>query len=191
VTVVWLSHIVSQGDHRKVTVRDWVVQAHETLERCAGLDIRDTDFTDDRLSIVLRELSKPAAWQAIEKDLGERVMRVYDLEAKRVRLDATTVSGCHEGGDGRLFQFGNSKDDPTLRQVKVMMSALDPLGMPLTTSVVSGERADDGLYAHSIDRVDRMVGAKDCCSWGTARCLLLRRSASAWPSLSRSPGAGW
>jgi transposase len=160
VTVVWLSHIVSQGDHRKVTVRDWAAQAHETLERCTGLDIRDTDFTDDRLSIVLRELSKPAAWQAIEKDLGERIMRVYDLEAKRVRLDATTVSGCHEGGDGRLFQFGNSKDDPTLRQVKVMMSALDPLGMPLTTSVVSGERADDGLYAPSIDRMDRMVGAK-------------------------------
>jgi transposase len=69
VTVIWLSHIVSQGDHRKLTVRDWVAQAHETLERSTGLDIRDTDFTDDRLSIVLRELSKPAAWQAIEKDL--------------------------------------------------------------------------------------------------------------------------
>ena len=160
VTVIWLSHIVSQGDHRKLTVRDWVAQAHETLEQCTGLDIRDTDFTDDRLSIVLRELSKPAAWQAIEKDLGERIMRVYYLESKRIRLDATTVSGCHEGGDGRLFQFGNSKDDPTLRQVKVMMSVLDPLGMPLTTSVVSGERADDGLYAPSIDRVDRMVDAK-------------------------------
>ena len=27
-----------------------------------------------------------------------------------------------------------------------MMGSLDPLGMPLSTDVLSGERADDGLY---------------------------------------------
>jgi transposase len=47
---VWLAHILSQGDHRKLTVRDWVRQAHETVERVIGLDIRETDFTDDRLT---------------------------------------------------------------------------------------------------------------------------------------------
>lgn len=51
---IWLAHIVSQGDHRKLTVRDWVRQAHSTLEQITGLDIRETDFTDDRLTIVLR-----------------------------------------------------------------------------------------------------------------------------------------
>ncbi len=40
-----------------------------------------------------------------------------------------------------------------MRQVKVMMGALDPLGLPLATDVVSGERADDGLYAPIIDRI--------------------------------------
>ena len=30
---IWLAHILSQGDHRKLTVRDWVRQAHNTLER--------------------------------------------------------------------------------------------------------------------------------------------------------------
>src|SRR5215813_9252887 len=38
------------------------------------------------------------------------------------------------------------KDDPTRPQIKVMMGSLDPLGMPLSTDVLSGERADDGLY---------------------------------------------
>src|SRR3970040_2656630 len=58
VATIWLAHILSQGDHRKLTVRDWVRQAHNTLERVTGLSIRDTDFTDDRLTIVLRELRK-------------------------------------------------------------------------------------------------------------------------------------
>src|SRR3989442_1119465 len=48
---IWLAHIVSQGDHRKLTVRDWVRQAHSTLEQVTGLDIRETDFPDDRPTI--------------------------------------------------------------------------------------------------------------------------------------------
>jgi len=76
VATIWLAHIVSQGDHRKLTVRDWVRQAHTTLETTTGLSIRDTDFTDDRLAIVLRELSKPEYWHAIEQELGQNTVRV-------------------------------------------------------------------------------------------------------------------
>jgi transposase len=153
VAMIWLAHIISQGDHRKLTVRDWVRQAHDTLERVTGQNIRDTDFTDDRLTIVLRELSKPQYWHAIERDLGQHTIRVYDLEQKRVRVDATTVSGYHAGGEDSLFQFGKSKDDPGLLQVKVMQAVLDPLGLPAATDVVSGEQADDGLYIPIIERL--------------------------------------
>jgi len=153
VTTIWLAHILSQGDHRKLTVRDWVRQAHTTLEHVTGLTIRDTDFTDDRLTIVLRLLSNAASWPAIEQELGQTIIRVYDLARGPVRLDATTISGYHAGGPTSLFQFGESKDAPDLRQVKVMMGALDPLGLPLATDVVSGERADDGLYVPIIDRI--------------------------------------
>jgi transposase len=153
VATIWLAHILSQGDHRKLTVRDWVRQAHDTLERVTGQDIRDTDFTDDRLTIVLRELSQPTAWRAIERELGQNTIRVYDLQPKGVRLDATTVSGYHTGGEESLFQFGKSKDNPNLLQVKVMQGALDPLGLPLATEVVSGEQADDGLYVPIIERI--------------------------------------
>jgi transposase len=153
VAMIWLAHIISQGDHRKLTVRDWVRQAHDTLERVTGQNIRDTDFTDDRLTIVLRELSKPQYWHAIERDLGQHTIRVYDLEQKRVRVDATTVSGYHAGGEDSLFQFGKSKDDPGRLQVKVMQAVLDPLGLPAATDVVSGEQADDGLYIPIIERL--------------------------------------
>jgi len=153
VATIWLAHIISQGDHRKLTVRDWVKQAHTTLEETTGLSIRKTDFTDDRLAIVLRELSKPEQWHPIERDLGQSIVRVYDLTAERVRVDATTVSGYHGDSEGRLFQYGKSKDNPALRQAKLMMGALDPLGLPIATDVVSGERADDGLYVPIIDRI--------------------------------------
>src|SRR6266852_7349836 len=159
-TTIWLAHIVSQGDHRKLTVRDWVRQAHRTLEQVTGLDIRETDFTDDRLTIVLRHLSDAARWQAIEQELGQHLVRVYDLEEEPIRVDATTVSGYREGGEGSLWQFGYSKDDPTLRQIKAMMATLDPLGLPLAIEVVSGEQADDRLYVPIIDRVLKGLGQR-------------------------------
>ncbi len=155
---IWLAHIVSQGDHRKLTVRDWVRQAHSTLRQVTGLDIRETDFTDDRLTIVLRHLSHTARWQAIEQELGQHLIRVYDLEEQPIRVDATTVSGYRNGGEDSLWQFGHSKDDPTLRQIKVMMATLDPLALPMALEVVSGEHADDPLYVPIIDRVLACLG---------------------------------
>ena len=155
---IWLAHIVSQGDHRKLTVRDWVRQAHSTLEQVTGLDIRETDFTDDRLTIVLRHLSDAPGWQAIEQELGQHLVRVYALEEQPIRVDATTVSGYRDGGEESLWQFGHSKDDPTLRQIKAMMATLDPLGLPLALEVVSGEHADDPLYIPTIDRVLGCLG---------------------------------
>jgi transposase len=155
---IWLAHIVSQGDHRKLTVRDWVRQAHSTLEQVTGLDIRETDFTDDRLTIVLRHLADAARWQALEQELGQHLVRVYELEEQPRRVDATTVSGYREGGEDSLWQFGHSKDDPTLRQIKAMMATIDPLGLPLALEVVSGEQADDPWYVPTIDRVLTCLG---------------------------------
>src|SRR5947208_7352832 len=60
--------------------------------------------------------------------------------------------------EGSLWQFGHSKDDPTLRQIKAMMATLDPLGLPLALEVVSGEQADDPLYIPMIDRVLTYLG---------------------------------
>jgi len=173
VASIWLAHIVSQGDHRKLTVRDWVRQAHHTLEEVTGLDIRDTDFTDDRLGILLRHLSVPGCWQAVEQELGAHLVRVYDLDGEIVRVDATTVSGYHTGSEDGLMQFGHSKDNPALRQVKVMMGALDPLGLPLATDVVSGEKADDPLYIPVIDRVDATLQRKELLFVGDVKMSAL------------------
>lgn len=157
IATIWLAHILSQSNPRKQPVQAWVKQAQETIERITGIQVRELDFTDDRLTLLLRRLSDPETWQAIESELGRSILRVYDLTPERVRLDATTVSGYHASGEETLFQYGHSKDDPSLAQVKVMVAALDPLGLPLVTEVVAGNQADDPLYVPAIDRVLQII----------------------------------
>ena len=157
ITVIWLAHMLTEGDHRKQPVQAWVRQASETIRRISGQEIKELDFSDDRLMLLLRRLSKAATWEAIETELGRNILRVYELEPKRVRLDTTTVSGYHVGGENSLFQFGYSKDDPTLKQVKVMVAAMDPLGLPLVSQVVAGNIADDPLYIPAVDRVLKII----------------------------------
>jgi hypothetical protein len=46
----------------------------------AGATIRRTEFSDDRLEIVLRRLSQTAAWEALETDLWQATVDVYNLK---------------------------------------------------------------------------------------------------------------
>jgi transposase len=155
--VIWLAYILSEGDHRKVVVRQYVKNLQQTLSEVTGQCVSELDFTDDRLGIVLTYLSKPSYWEPIEAELNQNTIRVYELETDVVRCDATTASGYHEVTEGGLFQFGHSKDEPSLPQIKLMTGALDPLGMPLATDVVSGEHADDGLYLPNIHRIHAVL----------------------------------
>ena len=157
IATIWLAHILTESNHRKHPVQSWVKQAQETIVKITGQQVKELDFTDDRLTLLLRRLSKPATWQAIETELGRSILRVYELTPKNVRLDTTTVSGYHEGGEESLFQYGYSKDDPTLRQVKLMVAALDPLGLPIVSQVVAGNIADDKLYIPAVDRVLQII----------------------------------
>ena len=99
----WLTHILSEGDHRLNQVQDWATKRPETM-----------------------------------------------------------------------FQFGHSKDHrPDLPQVKVMLATLDPLGMPVATQVVAGQKADDPLYIPAIDQVRPAWGSVDCLYVGDCKLMAL------------------
>ena len=151
--VIWLAYIVTEGDHRKVSVEAYIKGMQHTLSHLSGQVIEALDFSDDRLGHLLKHLSKPQSWHGIERDLNARSIEVHALSQAVIRCDATTVSGDHDVTEGGLVQFGHSKDDPRRPQIKVMTGSLDPLGMPLATDVLSGERADDGLYIPLIERI--------------------------------------
>src|SRR5712691_6620657 len=151
--VVWLAHILTEGDHRKVSVEAYIKGMKHTLSRLTAQAIEPLDVRDDRLGHLLKHLSQSRYGHGIERDLNARSIEVYALPQNVIRCDATTVSGDHEVTAEGLLQFGHSKDEPTRPQIKVMMGSLDPLGMPLSTDVLSGERADDGLYIPIIERI--------------------------------------
>ena len=159
VSTIWLSSILSRGDHRMVHVEPWVAKRLGTLGVTTGQAVARVDFTDDRLEIVLRRLSEDTRWAAFESALNQHTVRVYDLSTAQVHVDSTSASVYATVSEGGLFQFGHSKDArPDLPQIKVMQAVLDPLGMPLATDVVSGERADDPLYIPCIARVQASLG---------------------------------
>ena len=178
---VWLTHILSQADHRMNHVRGWVQQCQHTLQNRLPQPFVETDFTDDRLADLLRALSEDADWAALETALNRKSIAVYHLPTQVVRLDATTVS-LATNPEG-LFLCGHSKDHrPDLAQVKIMMATLDPLAMPLCSHIVAGNSADDPLYLPAVQQVrkcldqrgllyvgDCKMGAKDTRA-GIASC---------------------
>ena len=178
---IWLAYILSEGDHRKVVVRQYVKSLPQTLSQVTGQTVNELDFDDDRLAVVLKHVSNPAYWHPIEAELSRRTIRVYDLDTSVVRCDATTGSGYHAVTDGGLFQFGHSKGDPSLAQIKLMSAALDPLGMPLATDVVSGEQADDVLYWPIIERMQTMLKRQGVLYVGDCKM-------SAWETRARITG---
>jgi transposase len=178
VTVVWLTHILSQADHRLNHVEPWAEKRLHTLRGCTGLRLYPLDVSDDRLAIVLQALSDDGRWGPFEGALTQQLLRVYALRPERVRLDSTTASGYQAVTPEGLFQFGHSKDHrPDLPQVKVMLSTLDPLGLPLATAVVPGQRADDPLYTPAITQVRESLGQRGLLYVGDCKMAALETRA--------------
>ncbi|MGK7917338.1 MAG: hypothetical protein AB4038_17620 [Prochloraceae cyanobacterium] len=103
-------------------------------------------------------MSNDQSWSEIETDLNRNSIRVYQLEVKQVRLDVTTNSGYHLVTEEGLFQqvdsiswgnpsmarlqFGHSKDNPNLPQIKTMMATLDMNGDAVSNQ--GGVRRESG-----------------------------------------------
>src|SRR5205809_6107665 len=124
-------------------------------------------------------LRDDASWQAFEQELMGQLLRVYDLQAQCVRIDTTTASSYAEVNEQGLLQLGHSKDHrPDLPQLKVVLASLYPLGMPLATEVLSGERADDPLYLPVIARVRDGLQQRGLLYVGDCKMAALQTRAS-------------
>jgi transposase len=157
---IWIAYILSQGDHRKAPVQQWVDRLQHTLESLIGQTIRPVDFSDDRLALVLKRLSHEPAWHELEAAIFRVQCEVYTLSpVERIRLDATTSYGYHAIDDDGLMQLGHSKDHrPDLPQIKLMAAAAEPVGLFLAGDVHPGHAADDPLYLPLYRRVRPMLG---------------------------------
>src|SRR5260370_38915678 len=109
VSTIWLSSILSRGDHRMVHVEPWVAKRLWTLGVTTGQAVTRVDFTDDRLEVVLRRLSHDERWGAFESALNQHTVRAYDLLTQRAHVDRTSARAHATGMQGRSFQLGTTK----------------------------------------------------------------------------------
>ena len=182
IVCVWLSHILSESEHYLDHVRPWVLEKLHSLQSIVSPELNEFDFTDDRLGAILTRLSDANQWSRFESELGSHLLCVYDLESSCVRHDSTSSSSfrslsSESESEGSLFHYGHSKDHrPDLPQLKVMLSALDPLGLPLATEVLPGNCADDPLYIPSVKRVQQTLQKKGLLHVGDTKisCLATR-----------------
>jgi transposase len=159
ILTIWLTFILSQSDHTKYKVEDWVARYQTLLRSLTHQDFKSSEFNDNRLSSLLSRLSKPQRWEQFEDALWEQSVEVYQLEMQSVgglysaHVDSTTACGYHEPQPDGLMQRGHSKDHrPDLAQLKLMTVATHPYGHLALTQVVSGNTSDDVLYLPIIAR---------------------------------------
>jgi len=171
--VGWLAYILSQADHRLSAVRDWANSLPHTLEHFGGLPVRETELSDDRLGGLLRRLSDDETWEAIEQELWEATVTVYEVELQGVRLDSTTSYGYHQPTEEGLMQRGHSKDHrPDLPHLQ-LMAAAEPSGHLIACEVHAGQCADDPLYTPLIQRVRGLLGRQGLLYTGDCKMAAL------------------
>jgi transposase len=169
---IWLCYLLTEHDHRLEAVREWVNERQQMFNALLGIVLRDTDLSDDRLAVVLGKIGYASKQAAVDEVMVRAWVTVYALASAIIRLDSTSVSVYSELN--RLIQRGHSKDHrPDLGQFKIMLSTLDPLGMPLHCRVLSGEQADDGLYIPSYDETVRVLGRTDLLVVGDSKMAAL------------------
>jgi transposase len=179
VTRVWLSHILSEANHRMNHGQEWSKQRKEIIRSCGLETCEIGDMTDDRRADIFHALSHDTHWLACEQELMENMVRVYDLQKTCVRIDTTSVKRYAKVNEQGFLQYGHRKDHrPDLAQLKVVLASLDPLGMPIATEVISGEHADDPVYLPIISRVREGLKEKKLLYVGDCKIAALQTRAT-------------
>ena len=174
VIAIWLMHILSEHQHIMEPVQAWVGKHIQVLRLLTGQQVRELDFTDDRLALCLFYLHRQETWASIEAQLGMTLMRVYDLDKHRVvRLDATVGTVKHDPATHTLFKVGKAKNGRYETQYKMMLGSLDPLGLPVVVDVVAGNQADDPLYVPSYRRMKKVLNRQGLLIVGDSKMSAL------------------
>lgn len=164
-SVLLLTYIMTQADHRLCGAESWVTSHRQILELATGWGIGEKDATDDRLARMVEEVGQAEeACRQIEVNLGQHVIRAYELPTEVARADTTSFSVHHrsdESAEESLLRFGYSKDKrPDLLQYRQLLGTLDPAGIPLVSATLPGNGADDPLYWPTWQQMAQVIGHK-------------------------------
>ncbi len=165
-SVLLLTYMITQSDHRLCAVEPWVQAHRKILELSTGWSIGEKDASDDRLARVVEELGKQTqATQEIEVKLGRHLIHAYELPTLVGRADTTSFNVNHQVEDSseeNILRYGYSKDKrPDLLQYRQLLATLDPMGMPLVSATLEGNGADDPLYFPTWQKMAQVIGHKN------------------------------
>jgi len=165
-SVLLLTYIITQSDHRLCTAEEWINLHRQTLEMTTGWSIGEKDVTDDRLARVVEEFGlQEDACQRIEQKVGRHMIRAYELPTEVGRVDTTSFSVHHEQIESEadsLLRYGHSKDKrPDLLQYRQLLGTLDTAGIPLVSATLAGNGADDPLYWPTWQKMAKVIGHKN------------------------------
>jgi hypothetical protein len=151
--VMWLAHMRPEGDHRQGAGAGYRKGLPHPLSRLTAQVLPPLACRDARLSPLLTHVRTPQDWPQIERDVHERRFEGHAWPQEGLRGEATTVSGAHAVTTEGLLQCGQSQEDPTRPQSKVMTGSLAPWGRPLATDGLAGDRADEGVSLALLERL--------------------------------------
>ncbi len=151
---VWITHLLSQSDQKQRHIANWAAARAETLRRCVRQPIAQTDLQASRLRNILTGLSHDAVWSAIEIDLSRQIIAQYSLNLDTIRITSRDESDWSLSPDG-LIQIVNGRSGYSGgHQLHIEHALVEPLGLPIATSVSAHRSAIDAertaLIAHEV-----------------------------------------
>lgn len=163
--LLFIVYVIYRRTHRLSGMEEWLAHHQGLLQQITGWSIQVKDGTDDRLGDLLSELgAEESRAEQLQQQLGQHLIQAYRLPTERARYDTTSFSVHHtpdeqgKAAEGWLA-FGHSKDRrPDLLQFKQGLGTLDPAGVPLYTTTVPGNSADDPMYLPAWRQMSQIMG---------------------------------
>lgn len=151
-----LMYIISENDHRISHIEDWAKDRLEVLRwLLEEPDLEPKHFNDNHLGLVLEHF-KGNAYGLFQQSHNKELLCFYDLNPPDnvlvARIDSTKIQSY--GKASKLLQKGHQQANKRvdLVQAKAMLLTIDPLALPISVQVVSGNQVDDNHYIGTIER---------------------------------------
>ena len=124
VSLVWLAHMMT-GDHRKVDVQRMLNGCRESLSGLLGVEVRESEFNDDRLGRILETVGQAGRAEEIELAMNEQCLRYYRLKTERplMRIDTTSVTECSKLNKRSNFGFETDMITPRIMGITGIIQA--------------------------------------------------------------------
>jgi transposase len=179
--MLFIAYMLMRCTHFLSPMQAWAQEHTASLTHALGKPVRPEDCSDERLAIVLEHVGNgdTRPFEQIEQQLGQHIIEAYALPTDIARIDATSVSVYHEpDSDDGLMRFGHSKDHrPDLRQFKLVLSTIDPGGLPLASETIAGNESDDRQYIQAWERLASTLKRTDFLCVGDCKLASLENRA--------------